>query len=145
MLNFLFKLGCILYRINLKPIAKFVYYLQCIISNSSVPHSVKIGAGSKFAYGGIGTVIHARVEIGEHCIIGQGITIGGRSKHYQVPVIGNNVYIGAGSRILGPIKIGDNSIIAPNAVVIEDVRPNTIVGGIPSRVIKNEISVSDYI
>jgi len=60
-------------------------------------------------------------------------------------VIGNNVYLGAGSRILGPVKIGNDCIIAPNAVVIDDVPDHSIVAGIPARIIKTDIEVSDYV
>ncbi len=124
---------------------KLIYGLQFLMYNSSIPPSVSIGKGTKCAYKGIGVVIHSRSVIGENCLIGQGITIGGRSKHYEVPVIGNNVYLGAGCRILGPIKVGDDSIIAPNAVVIDHVPDHSIVAGIPARVIKQNIEVKDYV
>lgn len=81
-------------------------------------------------------VIHARAEIGARCIIGQNTTIGGRSGHYPVPKIGNNVEICAGSRVLGPITVGDNAIIGANAVVIHDVPANAVVAGVPAKIIK---------
>jgi serine O-acetyltransferase len=107
---------------------------------------VKIGKNSKFAYLGIGCVLHKNTIIGDNCLIGQGITIGGRGKRSGLPIIGNNVYIGAGARILGPISIGNNVIIGPNSVVITDVPNNSIVGGIPAKIIKKEINnIDDYI
>jgi len=130
-------------RIPLLP--KLIYGIQFLIYNSSIPPSVKIGKGTKCAYKGIGVVIHGRAIIGDNCTIGQGITIGGRSKKHEVPIIGNNVYIGAGARILGPIEIGDNCLIAPNAVAIDNVKSNTIVGGIPAKVLKEGIQVKDYV
>ncbi|MGF1879344.1 serine acetyltransferase [Photobacterium frigidiphilum] len=145
MLNFLYRIGRVLYERKLKFFSKFIYYIQCLACNSSVPHSVFIGNGTKFAYGGIATVIHERTIIGNNCIIGQGVTIGGRSKHYDVPIVGNNVYIGAGARVLGPITIGDDSIIAPNAVVIKNVEARSIVGGVPASVLKTDINISDFI
>ena len=90
-------------------------------------------------------MIHHRAVIGDHFIIGQGITIGGRSRNPTVPVIGDKVYIGAGARVLGPIKVGSNVVIAPNAVVIKDVPDNCIVGGIPAKVIKEGIRFEDYV
>ena len=135
--NWLFR-----HRIPLLP--KFIYYIQYLLFNSSVPASCVVGGGSKFAYGGIAVVIHARVVIGKNCVIGQCVTIGGRSKHYAVPRIGDNVYIGAGAKILGPVKIGDNSVIGAGAVVLSDVPENSIVVGVPAKVIKTNINSKDY-
>ena len=81
--------------------------------------------------------MHARCKIGDNVDIGTNVTIGGRSGHYVVPVIGNNVYIATGAKILGPIKIGNNVTIGANAVVINDVPDNVIVAGIPARIIKS--------
>lgn len=124
---------------------KLIYYIQYFLFNSSVPSTVKIGKNTKFAYGGIGVVIHERAVIGDNCVIGQGITIGGRSKYYAVPVIGNNVYIGAGARILGPIEIGNEVVIGPNSVVIDNIPSNSIAVGMPAKVIKSNIMVKDYV
>jgi serine O-acetyltransferase len=139
------RLSSFFYRIGLKPIGKLIDILNYLFFNSSFPGTVKVGKGTICAYGGIAMVIHARAEIGSGCIIGQGITIGGRSKHYEVPRIGNNVYLGAGSRILGPITIGDNVVIAPNAVVLEDVPSGSVVVGIPARVVKSGIKMNDLV
>jgi serine O-acetyltransferase len=125
--------------------AKLVYRINFLIFNSSVPPSVQIGKRTKFAYGGIGVVIHHSVEIGSDCIIGQGITIGGRNKFETAPRIGNKVYIGAGARILGPITIGNEVIISPNSVVIHDVPSNSIVIGIPAKITKSNILIEDFV
>lgn len=136
-----YRIANFCYRNHIPFLPKLIYYLQYMLFNCSVPASCKIGKGTKFGYGGIGVVIHARAEIGENCIIGQNVTVGGRSGFYEVPVIGNNVEICAGSRVLGPIKIGDNVIIGANAVVIKDVPSNAVVAGVPAHIIKyrNEI------
>lgn len=134
------------YTKKLKWVCKFFELIIFLIYNSRVPSSVKIGKNSKFAYLGIGCVLHKNTIIGDNCLIGQGITIGGRGKRSGLPIIGNNVYIGAGARILGPISIGNNVIIGPNSVVITDVPNNSIVGGIPAKIIKKEINnIDDYI
>ncbi len=114
-------------------ISKMLDFLIYILYNSAVFGSTNIGKNTIFAYGGIGVVIHKVSKIGENCVIGQGITIGGKSGSDRVPIIENNVYIGAGVRILGGIKIGHHSIIAPNAVVLEDVLPFSIYAGIPAK------------
>ncbi|MDA9575639.1 hypothetical protein N9R87_00685 [Flavobacteriaceae bacterium] len=103
--------------------------------NSSIPFQCTIGKNSRFAYGGIGVVLHKRTVIGENCMIGSNVTIGGKSGHFNVPIIGRNVYIGTGAKVLGPITIGDNVIIGANAVVIKDVPANNTVAGIPAKVI----------
>jgi serine O-acetyltransferase len=101
--------------------------------------------GVTFAYGGIGVVIHARAVVGRNCIIGQGVTIGGKSGWYEVPVIGDNVEISAGARIIGPIRIGNNVIIGANAVVVKDVPDNCVVAGVPARIIENNMTPEDRV
>ena len=68
-------------------------------------------------------------------VIYPGVTIG-QTSHGKVPVIGDNVFIGLGAKVFGDIKIGNNVIIAPNAIVVKDVPDNAVVGGIPAKVIK---------
>ncbi len=104
----------------------------------------KIGKGSRIGYGGIGTIIHDRVVIGENVLIGPGVVIGGTSKKYEVPVIGDNCEIAPGAKILGPVKIGKNCIVGANAVVIRDVPDNTVVGGVPAKVLKTDIDITNY-
>ena len=101
---------------------KLMWKLQYLLFNSSVPGSCKIGEGTKFGYGGIGLVIHARAEIGKNCVIGANVTIGGKSGWWEVPIIGDNVEISAGSRIIGPVRIGDNVVIGANTVVLRTCR-----------------------
>ncbi|WJD71551.1 serine acetyltransferase [Pseudomonas asiatica] len=107
-----------------------------LLFNSVVPYTTKIGKGSRFAYGCIGVVLHGRAVIGERVIIGQGVTVGRKLSPDGVPVIGNDVYIAAGARILGGITVGDNVIIGANSVVVTDVPANTIVAGAPARVVR---------
>lgn len=115
-----------------------------LIYNSIVPFQATIGPASKLAHGGIGVVIHPDVRIGRNVLIGQGVTIGGRSKRPGVPRIGDNVYIGAGARILGDLTVGSGSIIAANAVVTSDVPARSIAAGIPARIVREDIDVSTY-
>lgn len=140
---YFYRLANTLSNLNIPLIPKIIYYIQYFLFNSSVPYTCKIGKGTKFGYGGIAVVVHARAEIGKNCVIGQNVTIGGKSKQYEVPIIGNHVYIGAGAKILGPIKIGNDVIIGANAVVVSDVPSNSIVAGVPAKIIKTNINIDD--
>lgn len=139
------KLASFLYQHKVPIIPKVLYGVQFFLFNSIVPPSTIIGARTSFAYKGIGVVIHKRAVIGSHCIIGQGVTVGGRSKHFNVPVIGDNVYLGPGCRVLGPITIGNDVVIGPNSVVINDVPSGSIVVGVPGKIIKSGIKMRDFV
>lgn len=99
----------------------------------------KIGKGL-FIDHGAGVVIGETTEIGDYCTLYQNVTLGGTGKDTgkRHPTLGNNVLVGAGARVLGPMKIGDNSKIAANAVVLEEVPPNCTAVGVPARVVKRD-------
>lgn len=110
----------------------------------------QLGTGTKFGknvslgYGGLGIVIHERAVIGHNVRIGTGATIGGTTKKWEVPIIGDNTIISTGAKILGPIKIGSNCVIGANAVVLESIPDNCVAVGVPAKVIKRSINISDY-
>ncbi len=87
---------------------------------------------------GTGVVIGETTEIGDDVTLYQGVTLGGTGKDTgkRHPTIGNNVMIGAGAKVLGPFKVGDNSNIAAGAVVLDEVPPNSTAVGVPARVVK---------
>lgn len=87
---------------------------------------------------GMGVVIGETTEIGDDCTIYQGVTLGGTGKDTgkRHPTLGNNVMVGAGAKVLGPFKVGDNSKIAAGAVVLSEVPPNSTAVGIPAKVVK---------
>lgn len=134
-----------LYLHNLILLAKIVRGLIFFLYNSFIPYTCEIGKGTSFAYKGMGVVIHSNAIIGDNCIIAQQVTVGGRSKLKNVPRIGNNVYMGCGAKILGDITIGDNVVIGAGAVVIKSVESNTVVAGVPARVIHRNIKMSDFV
>jgi len=127
-----------LYNWHIPFLPKLIKLICFLIYNSSIPFQCKIGKGTRFAYSGIGVVLHKRTIIGRNCTIGTNVTIGGRSGHFEVPKIGNNVYIATGVKILGPITIADDVIIGANAVVINDVPGNVTVAGVPAKIIKRD-------
>ena len=131
-----------LYKLGVPVLPKLIYYFLRFTFTTSVPWTVTVGRGTRFNNYGMGIVVHRRVAIGENCMIGQHVTIGGRSGHEEVPVIGNNVFVGVGAKVLGPIKVGDHAVIGANAVVIHDVPSRAVVAGIPARIIKSKSAVA---
>lgn len=87
---------------------------------------------------GMGVVIGETTEIGDNCTIYQGVTLGGTGKDSgkRHPTLGNNVLIGAGAKVLGPIKIEDNCKVAANAVVLKEIPENSTAVGIPAKVVR---------
>ena len=133
---------CHLRRIPFVPrlMRKTIFFLyHCVI-----PETVEIGEGTTFGYGGIGVVLHARCRIGRGVLISQQVTIGGRSRREGVPVIEDEVQIGAGACILGPIRIGRGSAVGANAVVLRDVPPESAVAGVPARIVRSCIDIREY-
>lgn len=88
---------------------------------------------------GSGVVIGETAEIGDNCTLYQGVTLGGTGKDTgkRHPTLGNNVMIGCGAKVLGPFKVGDNSKVASNAVVLKEIPPNCTAVGIPARVVRS--------
>jgi len=86
---------------------------------------------------GMGVVIGETSEIGDNVTIYHGVTLGGTAwkKIKRHPTIGNNVVIGTGAKVLGPVKVGDNTKIGANSVVVSEIPPNSIVVGIPGKVV----------
>lgn len=87
---------------------------------------------------GTGIVIGETAEIGDDCLLYQGVTLGGTGKDVgkRHPTLGNNVMVGSGAKVLGPFKVGDNARIAANAVVLREVPANATVVGVPGHVVR---------
>ena len=87
---------------------------------------------------GMGIVIGETAEVGDDCLIYHGVTLGGTGKDQgkRHPTIGNNVLISTGAKVLGPFKVGDNSRIAANAVVLSEVPPDATAVGIPAQIVR---------
>ena len=102
-----------------------------------LPAGARIGKGSVLKHSGLGTVVHPRAIIGDRVSINPGVVIGGRSGHKPVPVIEDDVEIGVGAKVLGPVRIGRGAIVGANAVVLHDVPPGAVVVGIPARILRS--------
>ena len=101
--------------------------------------AAQIGKGL-FIDHGMGVVIGETAIIGDNCTIYQGVTLGGtgKDKGKRHPTIGNNVTIGSGAKVLGPFTVGDNSKIAANAVVLNEIPPNSTCVGVPAHIVKRD-------
>ena len=134
-MNKCIRLMLYLHNKKIPLLPKLINYFNRIVFSCDIPYTVKIGKGTLFIHSGLGVVIHGNARIGKDCRIYHGVTIGGRGKR-GTPVIGDNVFIGANSTIIGDVKVGDNAIIGANSLVIKDVEKNTTVAGNPAKKIK---------
>ena len=138
---FFYRIANVFWRYNLKFIARIIMHFARIITGIEIHPAAKIGSNF-FMDHGLGIVIGETTEIGENVTIYQGVTLGGvmpsigsdlQRNQKRHPTIGNNVIIGSGAQILGPIKIGDNARVGANSVVSKNVSPNVTVAGVPAR------------
>lgn len=104
-----------------------------MLFSCELPCSVVIGENTELVHGGLGCVFHEKTVIGKNCKIFQNVTIGGLPSG-GVPVIGDNVLIGAGAVILGNVNIGSHVKIGANAVVLSDVPDGCTAVGVPARI-----------
>ena len=125
-------------------VARYISQRSRRLTGIEIHPGAVIGDGV-FIDHGMGVVIGETTIIGDNCTIYQGVTLGGtgKDKGKRHPTIGNNVVIGSGAKVLGPFKVGDNSKIAANAVVLSEVPENCTVVGVPGRIVKkNNVKVN---
>jgi len=123
-----------LWRRSWRVLARFISYIGRFVTGIEIHPGATIGQRF-FIDHGMGVVIGETASIGNDVTIYHDVTLGGTSlsKGLRHPQIGNNVIIGAGAQLLGPIRVGDNARIGSNAVVVKDVEADTSVVGIPAR------------
>ena len=128
------KLSHALWRANLRLLGRFSSHIGRFLTGIEIHPAAKLGRRLVIDHG-MGVVIGETAEIGDDCYLYHQVTLGvaraqGGKRH---PTVGNNVIIGAGAVVLGPITVGDNARVGSNAVVLEPVPPDTTVVGIPAR------------
>ena len=136
---FLCRLAHTLYCRQHTVLARLISLMNFHLFGLEIAMRCEIGPGLCFPHT-FGIVIGAH-RIGRNAIIYHEVTLGAKEMDVlydpaKRPLVGDNVIIGAGAKILGGIEIGDNAVIGANAVVTQSVPPNVIVGGIPARIIK---------
>lgn len=121
-------------------VARFISQFARFITGIEIHPGAKIGSGILIDHG-MGVVIGETTIIGDRVTIYQGVTLGGTGNERNFkrhPTIGNDVVIGSGAKILGPINIGDNARIGANTVVLHDVPKSVTAVGVPARIIDKE-------
>ena len=127
-------------------LARFVSQWAKRITGVEIHPAAKIGKRLVIDHG-TGVVIGATAEIGDDCLLYQGVTLGGTGKDRgkRHPTLGNNVMVGCGAKVLGPFRVGDNVRIAANSVVLREVPDNATVVGVPGRVVRFHGEKLDHI
>ncbi|MNO45382.1 Serine acetyltransferase [compost metagenome] len=128
-----------LYRRGWFTLARIVSQTSRFFTGIEIHPGARIG-NRLFIDHGMGVVIGETCEIGDDVVIYQGVTLGGsgKEKGKRHPTIGNNVVIGSGAKILGSFKIGDQSNIGANSVVLKEVPAGSTVVGIPGKVVRQD-------
>ncbi len=131
------KMSHFLYNIKLYFMARLISQISRHITGIEIHPGAKIG-NNLFIDHGMGIVIGETAIVGENCTIYHGVTLGGTGNEKNVkrhPTIGNNVIIGSGSKVLGPVVINDNVKVGANTVVLEDIPFGKTIVGIKGKVI----------
>ena len=131
-----YRLSHWLWTHEFKFAARLMSHVGRFFTGVEIHPGAKIGKGF-FIDHGMGVVIGETAEIGDNCTLYHGVTLGGTSwaKEKRHPTLGDNVIVGSGAKILGPFKVGSDSKIGSNSVVVKEVPDNATVVGIPGRVV----------
>lgn len=137
---FIHRINHILWNAGIPVIPRLLSYGARLLTGVEIHPAAKIGTGF-FIDHGMSVVIGETSEIGENCLLYQGVTLGGtgKEKGKRHPTLGNNVTVGAGAKILGAITIGNNAVIGANSVILKPVPDNAICVGVPGRITKKKI------
>ena len=136
--RFLFLIDVPILKIVLRFIAFIMHKLTEVFLGLSIKPGTDIGPGLYVGHTGA-IIIHPGAKIGKNLNIGTGVIIGEKGVGYGgIPILGDNIYIGVGAKILGNVKIGNNVKIGANAVVLQDLPDGATAVGVPAKIMKRE-------
>lgn len=139
----IYRLGRMLFLIEI-PIVKIIFRFIAFLMHKfaeiflgiSIKPGTSIGPGLYVGHTG-SVIIHPQARIGKNLSIGTGVIIGEKGVGYGgIPIIGNDVYVGVGAKILGQVQIGDKVKIGANAVVLQDLPEGATAVGVPAKIVK---------
>jgi serine O-acetyltransferase len=140
---YIYRASNTLYRWNIPVLPFLIQQFLRFGFSCFIPYKTQIGRKNiHFGHNGLGVVLDHRCVIGDNVRIDQEVTIGIRWDEQTAPVIGNNVRIGAGAKVLGSITVGNNARIGANAVVLTDVPDGATAVGVPARIILKRESLA---
>jgi cysteinyl-tRNA synthetase len=134
------RINHMLWELGVPVIPRLFSHIARFLTGIEIHPAAKIGPGF-FIDHGMGVVIGETAEVGENCLLYQGVTLGGtgKEKGKRHPTLKNNVVVGAGAKILGAITVGNNVIIGANSVILKPVPDNAICVGVPGRITRKKI------
>jgi serine O-acetyltransferase len=110
-------------------------FLLRVVCGTDIPAAVSAGPGLRLPHGGRGVVVHSDALLGARVTLLHNVTIGVRAADQVAPRLEDDVYVGSGACVLGPVTIGAGAKVGANAVVLTDVPPGRTAVGVPARII----------
>lgn len=134
------RINHLLWEMGIPFIPRLFSHIARFLTGIEIHPAAEIGPGF-FIDHGMGVVIGETAEVGENCLLYQGVTLGGtgKEKGKRHPTLKNNVVVGAGAKVLGAITVGNNVIIGANSVILKPVPDNAICVGVPGRITRKKI------
>ena len=140
----LHQAGIKLQKWRIKPLAKMIEGLIRVLCAARLPNDARIDPSVKFSHNGLAVLITKEAQIAAGCQIGTHVVIGSNWPKIGAPKLEPDVIVGPGAILLGPITIGQGSMIAASSVVLESVPPRTLIAGNPATVKKKDIDSNYY-
>jgi serine O-acetyltransferase len=129
-------------RLSLFRVQRLIDGIIRVVFGAAIPGCAKIGSDVTFGHSGLGVVINENSIIGDRCLLGVHVVLGGDGVSQGAPSLGNDVQVLAGALVIGKVHIGDGAVVAAGSVVLADVPPRVLVAGIPAVIKKHLEPVS---